>query len=69
MVKYVKHQNLTKRLQSQWIVKSMSRLNAGGGVNHYSSRCVHDPSFMAAALIVSEKMTLTWKTQQKSLNR
>ena len=33
-----------------------SRLNADGGVNLYSSRCMHDPSFMALALIVSEKM-------------
>ena len=26
-------------------------------VDHYSSRCMHDPGFMALALIVSEKMT------------
>ena len=37
--------------------KSRSRLNAEGGVNLYSSRCMHDPNFMALALIVSEKMT------------
>ena len=30
---------------------------------------MHDPSFMALALIVSEKMTLTQKTRQKSVNR
>ena len=32
-------------------------LNVDGGVNLDSSRCMHDPSFMALALIVSEKMT------------
>ena len=37
--------------------KSTSRLIADGGVDFYSSRCVHDPSFMTLALIVSEKMT------------
>ena len=36
-------------------IKSRSRLNADGGVNLYSSRCMHDLSFMALALIVSEK--------------
>ena len=46
-----------QRLQSQLTVKSRSRPNADGGVNLYSSRCMHDPSFMALALIVSEKMT------------
>ena len=56
MVKYVKHKSLTKKLQSQQTVKSRSRLNADGGSYLYSSRCMHDPNFMALAHIASEKM-------------
>ena len=61
MVKYDKYQNLTKSCKVSELIKSRSRLNADGGVNLYSSRCMHDPCFMALALIVSEKMTKTQK--------
>ena len=50
-------QKLDKTLQSQWAVKCKSRLNMDGGVQLYSSSCMHIPSFMALALIVSKKMT------------
>ena len=57
MVKHeVEYQNLTKGCKVSEL-QSRSRLNADAGVNLYSSRCMHDQSFMALALIVSEKMT------------
>ena len=37
--------------------KNRSRLNIECRVDLYDSRCMHDPSFMALALIVSEEMT------------
>ena len=38
-------------------MKSRSSLKIEYRVDLNSSRCMHDPSFMALALIVSEKMT------------
>ena len=50
-------QKLDENLQSQRTEKSWPRLNTDGSFELYSSRCMHDHSFMAPALIVSEKMT------------
>ena len=55
--KMTKVQKLDKNLYGQWTVKSNSRLSIDGSFDLHSSRCMHDPSFMALALIVSEKMT------------
>ena len=41
----------------QWTVKSRSRLKIEYRADLNSSRCMHDASFMALALIVSEQMT------------
>ena len=45
----------------QWTVKSSSSLKIERRIDFNSSRCMHDSSFMALALIVSEKMTQTQK--------
>ena len=50
-------QKLDKKLQSQWTVKSRSRLTIDGRIELHLSRCLRDPSFMALADIVSKKMT------------
>ena len=42
-------------------MKHRPRLNIDGSFELHSSRCLHDPSFVALALIVSEKMTKTQK--------
>ena len=55
--KMTKKQKLNKTLQSQWTKKSRLRLNIDGGLQLYSSNCMPVPSFMALALIISEKMT------------
>ena len=52
-------QKLDTNLPSQQTVKTRSRLRIDGSVELHSSRCMHDQSFMALALSVSEKMTLT----------
>ena len=54
-------QKLNKNLQSQWTAKRRSRISSDGSFELHSSRCMHDPSFMALALIVSEKMTYMQK--------
>ena len=46
---------------NQWTVKRRLRLKIERKVDFNSSSCMHDPSFMALALIVSEKMTITQK--------
>ena len=49
---------LTQKLDiSQSTVNSRSSLKIERRVDLNSSRCMHDPSFMALALTVSEKMT------------
>ena len=50
-----------QNLESQWTVKSRSRLSIDGSFGLHSSRCMHEPSCMALALIVSEEMTYTQK--------
>ena len=52
-----KTQKLDKNLQSQLTVKKRSRLSIDVSVELHSTRCMLDPSFMALALIVSEKIT------------
>ena len=42
-----------------------SRLKIECRVDLYSSRCMHDPSFMALVLIVSEKMALVLIVSEK----
>ena len=54
---------------SQCTVKSSSVLKIECRVDLNSSRCMHDPSFMALALIVSEKNDLNAKIRHKSENR
>ena len=55
--KMTETQKLDKTLQSQWTVKSRSRLRIDDGFQLYSSRCIHDLSFMALGFTVSEKTT------------
>ena len=50
-------------------VKTRSSLTIGHKVDLTFSRCMHDPSFMALALIVSEKMTYTQNLDILSVNR
>ena len=52
---------MQKRDISQCSIKSSSSLKIEHRVDLSSSRCMHDPSFMALALIVSEKMTYMQK--------
>ena len=49
-------QKVDNNLRSQWKVKSRSRLSIDGSFELHSSRCMQDQSFMALALIVSEKI-------------
>ena len=46
-----------QKLQSQWTIKSGSRLNTDGRVDLNTSKYLHDPSSMALALVVSKKVT------------
>ena len=64
--KWPKLQNSTKNFQSQRILNSRSRLSIDGSFElHSSSRCMHDPSFLALALTVSENMTYRQKNSTK----
>ena len=66
--------NAKNSKKSQWTVKGRSCLKIEHRVDLNSSWCMHDPSFMAPVLIISEKMTSTqkslrglrWRWRQKS---
>ena len=54
-----------QNLKKQWTVKCRLRLNFDESIKLLFTKCMHDPSFIALALIVCEKSHLNPNTQQK----